>query len=183
MEESGEFLCDLTSSAGVIPQIEIDNKFVYKATVLKSVLNSPDALSKDRLKRIQGLTRHQPMNVDRTIDDLVLPGDPIIIRINNNFNIAIILKMFNGNKLIQNVHASEINNDVFKFSTKIISLTEINDKLFWDGSSTCPPDKKSLRRAGCNTRWNVGLLAAVIRGGMAAMFQGLHFVVMQLVEA
>ena len=99
------------------------------------------------------------------------------------FNIAIILKMFNGNKLIQNVHASEINNDVFKFSTKIISLTEINDKLFWDGSSTCPPDKKSLRRAGCNTRWNVGLLAAVIRGGMAAVFQGLHFIEMQLVAA
>ena len=53
-EETDEVLCDLVTSTDEQPQIEIDGKFVYKATVFKSIMNSSDDLSKDILKQIQG---------------------------------------------------------------------------------------------------------------------------------
>ena len=53
-EETDKVLCDLVTSTDEQPQIEIDGKFVYKATVFKSIMNSSDDLSKDILKQIQG---------------------------------------------------------------------------------------------------------------------------------
>ena len=67
----------------------------------------------------------------------------------------------------------------------VLIVMSLNIKKLLGEILTASPPEFCLveERAGSNTRWNVGLLAAVIRGGMVIVFQSLHFIVMQLESA
>ena len=79
-------LCDCINS----PAIDIDGKQIHKATVVKQMYLS-DPLSKDQLRRVQGLTNgvtknREDMSVDNTVYVLVKPhaGDTYIANIVNS---------------------------------------------------------------------------------------------------
>ena len=93
-----------------------------------------DSLSKDRLKRVQGLTRHQPVHTEQMMDIMVFLGDPIIIKRNDNVNVANISKIYNGMSEVGDIGTDDITNDQVKLCVRILNLKEVDSNLYWDGS-------------------------------------------------
>lgn len=63
------------------PQIMVDGTYVYKATILKNAF-SDSPLSRDRLRRVQGLTKFITQGNEsnaNAIEDAIMVGDPLII--------------------------------------------------------------------------------------------------------
>ena len=98
--------------------------------------------------QFRSLTRHQPWNVERFANDLIFPGDPIIIQLNHKVHVAVILKLFTGNNQIQNMHVSEVS-DPFTFTTKLIALIEIDENFSGMGHSKTPRILMSLLPTVC----------------------------------
>ena len=96
-----------------------DRKFVYKATMLKDIMKHQDSLSKYLLKHVQGLTRHQPVHTEQMIDNMVFIGDPIIIKCNDNVNVANISKIYNGMSEVGDIGPDDVINDQVKLCIKI----------------------------------------------------------------
>ena len=132
--EDGDVLCDLVTNEGANPKVNIDGKFVYKTAMLKDIMKHQDSLSKDRLKHVQGLTRHQPVHTEQMMDIMVFIGDPIIIKRNDNVNVANISKMYNGMSEVGDIGTDDITNDQVKLCVKILNLKEADSNLYWDGS-------------------------------------------------
>ena len=131
--EDGDVLCDLVTNEGVYPKVNIDGKFVYKATMLKDIMKHQDSLSKDCLKRVRGLTRHQPVHTEQMMDNMVFLGDPIIIKRTDNVNVANISKIYNGMIEVGDIGTDDITNDQVKLYVKILNLKEVGSNLYWDG--------------------------------------------------
>ena len=72
------------------PQIEIDSSYVYKATVVKGLFSS-NPLSKDRLRRVRGLSKNvdsEQISENFSFDTVVLPGDPILVVVKGELHIC-----------------------------------------------------------------------------------------------
>ena len=85
-------------------------------------MKSPECLSHDYLKHVQGLTLHQPMSVDGGVDAMVFPGDPVIIKHNQQACVSSISKIYNGATEIDSMSAETVNDDRFKLVTKFLNL-------------------------------------------------------------
>ena len=73
------------------PQIEIDGKHVYKATAVKSLF-SANPLSKDRLRRVRGLSKFTDVGEDTpsdlSIDSSVMVGDPLLVNVKGTLELC-----------------------------------------------------------------------------------------------
>ena len=118
--------------------ITIEGKEVYKATVVKQMYSS-QPLSKDRLRRVQGLTRSSNQLDDTFVDNMVYVGDPVLIKPQTgNVYIANINTLTVAQKIAQLVSASLIGNDGSVIlevrELNLVSCEEAPEKLFWDGN-------------------------------------------------
>ena len=125
-------LCDYINS----PAIDIDGRQIYKATVVKQMYLS-DPLSKDRLRRVQGLTYEVTNNrEDMSVDNTVYIGDPLLVKPHaGDTYIANIVNIKIAQKKVQSVAASLIGEDsTLVLDVKRVNIVASGDKLFWDGS-------------------------------------------------
>ena len=96
---------DIDLSDVVNPKtITIDNKEVYKSNVLKQFYSS-QPLSKDRLKRVRGVTKTAGYEKDsgdgvENLDSLIYCGDPVVWKRSDICVIANIVKIKLANKNI-----------------------------------------------------------------------------------
>ena len=59
--------------------ITIDNKEVFKATVLKQIFSSAP-LSKNRLKRVRGIDRNVNEDSHGALEDVMYIGGPVLVK-------------------------------------------------------------------------------------------------------
>ena len=110
----------------------VDGRQIYKATVVKQMyLNDP--LSKDRLRRVQGLTYEVTNNrEDMSVDNTFYIGDPVLVKPHaGDTYIANIANIKIAQKKVQSIAASLIGED----STLVLDVKRVNtvasgDKLF-----------------------------------------------------
>ena len=80
------------------PQVEVDGKYVYKATVVRSLFGS-NPLSKDHLRRVQGLSKFtESARANVSVDNSIMLGDPVLINVKNRLQIAQIKCIKKANK-------------------------------------------------------------------------------------
>ena len=78
--------------------IEVDGKNIDKASGVNSLFSS-NALSKDGLKRVQGLTTGTPGQTTRkSDDDIIFIGDPLTVYFYDKTAVANIHKISPGNQ-------------------------------------------------------------------------------------
>ena len=122
--------------------IEIDGKQVYKATIVKD-MGSNAVLSKDRLRRVQGLTKDTgqgpPESSNDVVDNMLYVGDPVFIKPQSgDMYIGNIKEIKIANK-VENVVCSSM---LGQESTIALEVHKINlvanpnnpDRLHWDGT-------------------------------------------------
>ena len=77
---------------------------IFKTTCLKTMFNS-EPLSKDRLRRIQGLTACPSKSVNTNCDKMLFVGDPIAFSEESSTSLCIgnIVKMILSNKEVKQI--------------------------------------------------------------------------------
>ena len=115
--------------------IQVDGKNIYKASVVK-MLFSEAKLSKDRLKRVQGLTAGSP-GANRDVGEdlnVVLVGDPLLVFHNNDTRVANVLRMKLGNIQKKSLTVEDMEKPNLDFVVRFLQLVEADDgRLFWNG--------------------------------------------------
>ena len=125
------------STQKVQPFFLIDGKEVYKSTCLKAI-SSAEKLSKDRLRRVQGMTRYPgTVNADLSHNDaLLFVGDPVLVSDpKEGPMLANIVTMKQNNKICSEVDASSGLTDI-QFTLSMIEGQEVDGRLFWKGTTT-----------------------------------------------
>ena len=113
------------------PQVEVDGKYVYQATVVRSLFGS-NPLSKDRLRRVQGLSKFtESERANVSIDNSIMLGDPVLINVKNRLQIAQIKCIKKGNKKVKLLTTDELNAHNVSIDAVILSM-ESNDYI-WNG--------------------------------------------------
>ena len=108
---------------------------IYKTTCLKNIFNS-EPLSKDRLRRVRGLTTYPDQTSDMC-NNLLMVGDPVLYsKKTNEYIIVNICKMTNSNRQIKHVDLSKDNLSQMNhliLNVREISTEEYDCKVFWTG--------------------------------------------------
>ena len=123
-------------SQKVEPFFMTDGKRIYKSSCLKAISSSQN-LSKDRLRRVQGMTRYPgessgPLSHE---DSLIFIGDPLLVSQKTQGPLlANIVKMKKANQLLTEFDASK-GLDGIEFTLRKIETKEIDGKLFWKGTA------------------------------------------------
>ena len=124
-------------SQNIQPFFLIDGKEVYKSTCLKAI-SSTEKLSKDRLRRVQGMSRY-PGEVNTEIsheDALLFIGDPVLVSDPKEGPLlANIVTMKKNNKNYSEVDASSGLKDI-QFTLRKIQGQEVKGRLYWKGTTT-----------------------------------------------
>ena len=116
-EEESVLLTDMIQNEKCTT-IEVDGKNIYKATVVNQLF-SRNKLSKDRLRRVQGLSAGAPGESTQKIDDnnLIFIGDPLVVYSEERSVIANIQKILgNQNKKYINIDDLESKNYFTRYS-------------------------------------------------------------------
>ena len=116
-------------------QILVDGNYVYKATVLKNAFSAAP-LSKDRLRRVQGLTRYVDNQNSQTgidIEDAIMVGDPILIYQHNEISVALVCKLERGSAKVKVLSSQQINEKNVLVTCKTLELKPEGDLYIWNG--------------------------------------------------
>ena len=116
------------------PFLPIDGKRVYKTSCLKAITSS-QKLSKDRLRRVQGMSTF-PSEAQTTsnADNLLLIGNPIlIVDPKEGQSVANVVKITKSNQSLKEIGSSSSFIDV-EFVLRKIDTEEINRNLYWKGT-------------------------------------------------
>jgi len=114
----------------------MEGKKVYKSTCLKNI-SANQKLSKDRLRRVRGMSKYPDKTPADEIDLNLLIGDSVLI-VNDQPIIANIVEMKKANvslNLINISQGTENMKDV-EFTLRKIDTELINGKLFWKGTAS-----------------------------------------------
>ena len=117
----------------ISPQVEVDGNLMYKASVIRQLFTGEGA-SKDRLRRVQGLSRFSA-TTDNSIDlhDLLLVGDPVLVYGALIPQICIVQKLLVGNKHQKSIEGNKIENPTTSFVVHESLLEDKDNKLVWTG--------------------------------------------------
>ena len=111
--------------------MEIDGNLVYKATVVKNSF-SANPLSKDRLKRIRGLSRvEQNASTSDELATMVMPGDPILVKGKDNLQIGVIKSLRKANEKCKMLELSELSVIHTIVEVQQIQLHDYEGKYIW----------------------------------------------------
>ena len=131
-----EIIDDPDNTAG--PYFVIDGKKVYKTSCLKAI-SSSEQLSKDRLRRVRGMSRYPgDKEINRGVESFLLIGDPVLV--NNSKDgpiIANIAKITKSNQVLKQIDISSDNQikDV-ELTLRQIDTEVIDGKLFRKGTTS-----------------------------------------------
>ena len=120
------------------PYFVIDGKNVYKASCLKAI-SSSEQLSKDRLRRVRGMSRYPgDKEINSSVESFLLFGDPVPV--NNSKDgpiIANIAKITKSNQVLKQIDLSS-NNQIkdVELTLRRIDTEVIDGKLFWKGTTS-----------------------------------------------
>lgn len=143
--ESDEDLEDVpsTSIIDMIPQascqnhetqIEVDGAFVYKATVVKNIFCS-NPLSRDRLRRIRGMTKFTDSDkTSEAIDSSLMAGDPILVNVKGKLQISKIEVIKRANRKVKFLSVEDLDNQNVQIEACFMKMETIGDQYVWDGS-------------------------------------------------
>ena len=135
-EDSGVESIPLSDLLEKNATIEVDGKNIYKASVVNSLFSS-NALSKDRLKRVQGLTTGTPGQTTRkSDDDMIFIGDPLVVYFDDKTAVANIHKISLGNQNKKCLDVYDLEAKNLTFDMRFLNLVEEGDCYFWDGTFT-----------------------------------------------
>ena len=129
-------------------QIDVDGQYVYKATVVKHLLNNSSStlsLSNDRLRKIQGLSKYPQNASTDTLDQDLHCGDPILVSVgNNNLRLAIIKTLKKANRTQKTLNVNQLQNQNVVVDVKLMALETYHNFYVWNGDDT----GKKLTTAG-----------------------------------
>ena len=138
--ENNETLAEVISctDSTSLPYFIIEGKKIYKTSCLKAISNKQQ-LSKDRLRRVQGMTRF-PSEKEVGEDDslLLLVGDPVLIT--HEKEGPVVVNIMTMKKANQPIKCVDITNDYsgladVEMTVKRIECCLVDDeKLFWKGT-------------------------------------------------
>ena len=127
------------------PFFMIDGKRVYKTTCLKAI-SSSQQLSKDRLRRVQGMSTY-PGETSCSLDpdSFLLNGDPVLVH-KDGPRIANIITITKSNKPLKQIDLIQNNKGMkdVELTLKFVETQFVDDKLFWKGTTS----GESLKCAG-----------------------------------
>ena len=114
--------------------VDVDGTMVYKATILKN-LTENNPLSRDRLRRVQGITRHHgsAADADVNLDDILCLGDPVVMIAAQVPHVANIIELNSGENKVQFIKADEKDDTHITLTVKILQLVTVDDELYWNG--------------------------------------------------
>ena len=107
---------------------------MYKATIMKNLFSS-NPFSKDRLRRMQGLSNFKTEETDVSIETAVMFGDPILVNIKKKVNVTQI-KMIKkgakkGAKKVKMLDVNDINNKNIFIDVLVLCLEGIDNEFVW----------------------------------------------------
>ena len=98
----------------------MDGKYYYKASVICQLPNDPSSSSsKDRLKRVRGLSIYaddRPQDID---EDIIILGDPLIFIIDALVKLGSVNEINKGEEKVRNIADTEL-----KDENVVINLSE-----------------------------------------------------------
>ena len=126
-EEANSIIDIISSNAKHDPQLEVEGNMIYKATYLKNCFSS-NPLSKDRLRRVRGLSRFEENESDDTLDDQTLMiGDPILARVKDDLKICVLLNITRGKENKKTIDVNEMSNFNTMLTVQKIKLETTDD--------------------------------------------------------
>lgn len=115
----------------------INGKRVYKSSCLKAISKS-QKLSKDRLRRVQGM-RNIPGGLAPIVnpDSLLLSDDPVLVNIDGQLKIAVV-KILKQNVSLSEIDFTTQNNKLenIEFVIMVIDTELVDEKLFYKGTTS-----------------------------------------------
>ena len=113
-------------------QVDVDGSYVYKATVMKNIF-SLNPLSKDRLRRVRGMSTLNTEETDVSIETAVMVGDPILVNIKKKVNVTQIKLIKKGGKKVKMLDVHDINNENIFIDVLVLCLEDIDNECVWKG--------------------------------------------------
>ena len=114
------------------PQVEIDGSYVFKATIVKSLFSS-DPMSKDRLRRVRGLTKFTDDCPRTMADKFLMIGDPLLAKDKGKILLTKISSINQGGRKVKSVGIDNMNDENVSFTVREISVHEVDDYFTWKG--------------------------------------------------
>lgn len=114
-------------------QIDIEGKYVYKATLVKSLFSS-NPMSKDRLRRVQGMTKlERNQDDDLRVEDIIMIGDPILMRRNGKLTVAKVSNLVVAGRKTKCVKVDQLNSQNVAVEAQQLKVTESSTHYKWTG--------------------------------------------------
>ena len=111
-------------------QIDIDGTPVYKATILKNAF-APIPLSKDRLRRVRGLTPYsQDPEKYETLHNCLLIGDPVIVEHDQTVDICQVHKIVKANRKVNKIQIDHLPDANVELTVYLLDLTATADNQY-----------------------------------------------------
>lgn len=143
-EENDTSISDFIDQPGtekIACQVEVDGKLMYKASIIRQLFTGEGA-SKDRLRRVQGLSRFAgTSDSDSDLHDMLLVGDPIVVYGLLIPQICITKKILVGNKEQKSIEGPNITKSTTCFLVHESILDDKVGKLVWTGRFKGEPFK------------------------------------------
>ena len=122
-------------------QVEVDGKLMYKASIVRQLFTGEGA-SKDRLRRVQGLSRFAGASESNTdLHDMLLVGDPVVVYGQLVPQICIVQKILVGNKQHKSIEGVNMDKPTTSFAVHESAFDAQGDKLIWTGQFKGQPFK------------------------------------------
>ena len=140
MEEGDLNLSEIIQdpSQSIKPFFLIDESKVYKTTCLKTI-TSKQNLSKDRLRRVQGLSTYPgEKSTNCNVDAFLLNGDPVLVNHNGGPMIANVFDIIKSNLILKQIDITQDTEQMknIELSLKVIDTILVDGKLYWKGSTS-----------------------------------------------
>ena len=138
-DNEGSTLIDVLEETGpdgtkADPQILVDNVWYHKSTILNQIFIG-SRVSKDRLRRVQGLSKNlKESNKSGNLEDALFLGDPILFIQDGTPYIGSICNIKQGGKSIKIISGQDIQNENVIFVVTEIDLVEDGSQLIWTGN-------------------------------------------------
>ena len=122
------------------PFFILDGKRVYKTTCLKKI-SSSQQLSKDRLRRVQGMSKYPgEVSSNCDVDSFLINGDPVLLTNSKDGpRLANIVKISKANQTLKQIDITHDNSDQMKdieLTLTLIDTELVGNKLFWKGTTS-----------------------------------------------
>ena len=144
IDESGSTLVDVLEEPSANgkkhdPQIDVDGTYFHKSTVLKQTFVGT-TVSKDRLRRVQGLSKQPTTGKSKyDLDDILLLGDPVIYIMKKVPKLGSVTKIQKAGRAVKMISGVDIHAENVSLFVKELDVTDNGTDFEWNGSHAANP--------------------------------------------